>query len=190
MKIIDSAASTAPMSGTEKTLGIVTYYEWSLDEETRTQTEKAFECASDYIHRVANEPSIGMYHCTTHISRAVPKLRDMQVSLRGVCREVDRAIYECTDATRAVSSMQELVAFRNTKDSISRSIAIVEAMQRGKPYQPPLVASRVPTGISSSSSSFLPASSSMPTGVSSAGASGDSTTGHPEAQGAITMKSF
>jgi hypothetical protein len=37
--------------------------------------------------------------------------------------------------------MHELVAFRNTKDSISRSIAIVEAIQRGIPYQPPATSS-------------------------------------------------
>ncbi len=108
------------------TIAQASQYPWRLDAVTERATEEAFEGLTDYLHRLANEPSIGLYHCANHIKKAVPVLSDMQMALRGTCKDVDNAVYECTDAARAVCAMHELVAFRNTKDSISRSISTVE----------------------------------------------------------------
>jgi hypothetical protein len=34
---------------------------------------------SDYLTRVANEPSVGLYHVQDHIRRSIPKFVDIQV---------------------------------------------------------------------------------------------------------------
>lgn len=124
------AVSPSRTADVAATIALASQYPWRLDAETQRSTEEAFEGLTDYLHRLANEPSIGLYHCANHIKKAVPVLSDMQVTLRGTCKDVDNAVYECTDAARAVCAMHELVAFRNTKDSISRSIATVEQARR------------------------------------------------------------
>ena len=80
----------------------------------------------------------------------------MRNRLQHVAKDADGALYDVNDSTRTVrgmlhsevisfffnlcnfviicrlSGMQELVAFKNTKDSIARSIALVESMMKKK----------------------------------------------------------
>lgn len=115
-RVIDSDTAGVPVAPTATAIDQAAGYRWTLDAETTRLVEEGFRSTSDYLHRMANEPSIGLYHCTNHVARAMPRLASMQEELRNTCKEVDNATYDCTDAARAVSAMHELVAFRNTKD--------------------------------------------------------------------------
>ena len=114
---------------TESTIHEVNTYEWTLDQRTQSLTCDVFEKLSDSLHRIANEPSVGMHHITTHIhSKGNPRIGDLKNQLQGVTREADAALYNLTDAARTVRGMEELVTFKSIKDGIARSLALSEAL--------------------------------------------------------------
>jgi hypothetical protein len=114
---------------TAATIQAVNTYEWSVDPFTEKMTREACAELSDYIVRLANEPSLGLHHVTTHIHhKAVPRMGAVRESLQAVTREAESASYDVSDSTRSVRAMHELVALKNTKDQIARSIMLVEQM--------------------------------------------------------------
>lgn len=114
---------------TAATIQLVNTYEWSVDPFTEKMTRQACADLSDYIVRLANEPSLGLHHVTTHIHhKAVPRMAAARDSLQAATREAEAASYDVSDSTRSVRAMQELVALKNTKDAIARSIMLVEQM--------------------------------------------------------------
>lgn len=107
-------------------------YEWTVDPVTARLTQQTCALASDYLHRLANEPTVGMHHITTHVlHKGIPRLRETTASMLRTAKEADAASDDVTDMTRTVRGMHELVALKNTKDAIARSIALVEAMLSG-----------------------------------------------------------
>ena len=72
---------------------------------------------SEYFHRLANEPSIGLHHVTTHMyNKGVPRIVQAKEDLQKSTAECDNAVaYDVTESLRSVKAMQELVALKNTK---------------------------------------------------------------------------
>jgi hypothetical protein len=114
---------------TESVIHDINTYEWTVDPRTQRLTCDVFERLSDSLHRIANEPSVGMHHITTHIhSKGEPRIAGMRNQLQGVARDADAALYVLNDAARTVRGMEELVTFKGIKDGIARSLALSEAL--------------------------------------------------------------
>jgi hypothetical protein len=130
---------------TAATIQSVNTYEWTVDPFTEKTTRQACAELSDYIVRLANEPSLGLHHVTTHIHhKAVPRMNGARDSLQEVTREAEAAAYDVSDSTRTVRAMHELVALKHIKDDIARSIMMVEQMLNAPPGGAPRPAASTP----------------------------------------------
>ena len=88
---------------TAATIQLVNTYEWVVDPFTEKTTRQACAELSDYIVRLANEPSLGLHHVTTHIHhKAVPRMSAARDSLQGVTREAAMAKMFATEGAQAV----------------------------------------------------------------------------------------
>lgn len=66
-RTIDNDVPAAAGVDASSSIKTAAAYEWQLDAETARLTTEAFRGLSDYLHRLTNEPSIGLHHCTNHI---------------------------------------------------------------------------------------------------------------------------
>jgi hypothetical protein len=66
----DGRASITPQSFRGK---------WVVDQATTRKADVVYKKMSSYLHTVANEPTVGLYHIQEHIRRSVPKFVDMKV---------------------------------------------------------------------------------------------------------------
>lgn len=46
---------------------------WNLDVETSKKIDRLHINMSKYLHKMSNEPSIGLFHVQEHIRKTVPK---------------------------------------------------------------------------------------------------------------------
>ena len=87
--------------------------------------DKVAAGASDYVHTVANEPSLGLYYVMEHIQRSVP-------TVVGLKRELTRAGDELhgadLDAAFAQEQMRAAVS-EDTHSTLARAAALAAAAQ-------------------------------------------------------------
>ena len=105
----------------------------TLDSATSVQLVKLQTHTSDYVKKLANEPSIGLFEVQEHVHRAVPRVGD-------AVRKLDKSRQSLTDATYdvdysiiTVKSWQEMISFQRIKRLMSASIMTLEMMNEGKP---------------------------------------------------------
>ncbi len=53
--------------------------DWGRQPNGNPSRVAVAKSTSDYLTRVANEPSVGLYHVQDHIRRSIPKFVDIQV---------------------------------------------------------------------------------------------------------------
>ena len=90
---------------------------------------------SCYLHRLANEPSIGVYHVNTHIKKCVGRSVELWNRVEAINRKSESVLYDAGDASRAVVAMRELTSLQQIKSHLARSIQTLEALQKGTPYR-------------------------------------------------------
>jgi hypothetical protein len=102
---------------TAATIQQVNMYNWKADTLTVAKTEQMCTALSEYFHRLANEPSIGLHHVSTHMyAKGIPRIVTAKEELQKCTVECDNAVaYDVTESLRSVRAMHELVAFKNTK---------------------------------------------------------------------------
>ena len=102
---------------TAATIQQVNVYDWKLDPTSVAKTHEVCAEVSEYFHRMANEPSIGLYHVTTHMfNKGIPRVQSVKEDLQKCTKDCDNALaYDVTESLRSVRAMHELVALKNTK---------------------------------------------------------------------------
>ncbi len=173
---------------TAATIQQVNTYEWTVDPFTEKMTRQSCAELSEYIGRLANEPSVGLHHVTTHMhTKGMPRAATVRDSLQGVTREAEAAAYDAGDSTRSVRAMHELVALKNTKDAIARSVMLVEQMLAAPPRAKGTPGRPVTPGLQGQQRQQEQRAGMV---VGGGGGGGGGADGHEKKQETITFKSF
>eukprot|EP01123_Difflugia_compressa_P006303 TRINITY_DN1848_c0_g1_i1.p1 TRINITY_DN1848_c0_g1~~TRINITY_DN1848_c0_g1_i1.p1 ORF type:complete len:236 (-),score=67.13 TRINITY_DN1848_c0_g1_i1:160-801(-) len=107
-----------------------------LDEDTTNRLLRGSRKMSEYLHTLANEPSIGLYHVCDHISRNVPKTVETKKSLKATNKKVEDLNYDMDHTIRTVRNLNELDTFKNIKQLLNDSITTLEQIKQKIPAKP------------------------------------------------------
>jgi hypothetical protein len=55
---------------------------WTLDNETSKRASQLPLRFSKYVHQLANEPSLGLFHVQAHVKKSVPRCIEVKVKLK------------------------------------------------------------------------------------------------------------
>lgn len=103
-----------------------------LDYETKEKVRKVAKSTSDYLTRVANEPSVGLYHVQDHIRRSIPKFVDIQREVRSTQEKTEEVILDVDYSLATVKSLHGLPTFTNVNELMNSSIARLQKMNQAK----------------------------------------------------------
>jgi len=107
-----------------------------LDEDTTNRVIRGSKKMSEYLHHLANEPSIGLYHVCDHVSRNVPKSVETKKSLKASNKTVEDLNYDMDYTIRTVRNLHDLDTFKNIRQLITDSIATIEMIKQKVPAKP------------------------------------------------------
>jgi len=107
-----------------------------LDEDTTNRVIRGSKKMSEYLHHLANEPSIGLYHVCDHVSRTVPKSVETKKSLKATNKTVEDLNYDMDYTIRTVRNLHDLDTFKNIRQLITDSIATIEMIKQKVPAKP------------------------------------------------------
>jgi len=115
--------------------------------ETLEHIARANKDISEYLHLLANEPSIGLYHVQEHIRRSVPKLVQMKTDLKQKCQVIDEASFDVDYTLLTVKSLHGMTTFGNVKAVLDAAIQTTDSINRGNAFAAKLspTSSRPPT---------------------------------------------
>jgi len=108
-----------------------------LDTFTTNRVSRASNKLSEYLHHLSNEPSIGLFHVTEHISRTVPKNIEMKSQLRASNRGVEDMSYDVDSTLITIKDLGDLNTFTSIKGFLTQAIKSVESINKRIPYRPP-----------------------------------------------------
>jgi len=107
-----------------------------LDEDTMNRLKNGSKKMSEYLHHLANEPSIGLYHVCDHITRNVPKSVETKKSLKATNKTVEDLNYDMDFTIRTVRNLHDLDTFKNIRTLINDSITTIEMIKQKVPAKP------------------------------------------------------
>ncbi|EGG16011.1 hypothetical protein DFA_09683 [Cavenderia fasciculata] len=94
----------------------------TLDANTAESILKSNKKISDYIHHLANEPSVGMYHVQEHIRKAVPKNVTLKKEVKNLTSHIEDISYNVDDSIKAIQSINEITTFNHIHELLVSSI--------------------------------------------------------------------
>ena len=108
-----------------------------VDPDTAQKVVKLSANATDYLHTLANEPSLGLYYVMEHIHRSVPNLVAAKTELHGKCEQLRGADTDAGFSLEAVhyaNSPEVTTIFSGMQSTLNQSIrtagAIVATRQK------------------------------------------------------------
>jgi len=107
-----------------------------LDEDTTNRLLRGSRKMSEYLHHLANEPSIGLYHVCDHVARNVPKSVETKKSLKATNKTVEDLNYDMDYTIRTVRNLHDLDTFKNMRQIITESLATIELIKQKVPAKP------------------------------------------------------
>eukprot|EP01121_Diplochlamys_sp_Union-15-3_P004651 TRINITY_DN14840_c0_g1_i1.p1 TRINITY_DN14840_c0_g1~~TRINITY_DN14840_c0_g1_i1.p1 ORF type:complete len:236 (-),score=48.60 TRINITY_DN14840_c0_g1_i1:95-802(-) len=108
----------------------------SLDSDTTERIVRANKKMCEYLHNLANEPSIGLYHICDHIKRSVPKLVTLKKSLRKDTKAVDDFNYDLESTLLTIRGLGQFQGFDEIQKILISCMTTVEMINRGEPPKP------------------------------------------------------
>eukprot|EP01124_Arcella_intermedia_P033282 TRINITY_DN7933_c0_g1_i1.p1 TRINITY_DN7933_c0_g1~~TRINITY_DN7933_c0_g1_i1.p1 ORF type:complete len:208 (-),score=59.09 TRINITY_DN7933_c0_g1_i1:77-664(-) len=108
-----------------------------LDEDTKTRALRGSRKMSEYLHHLANEPSIGLYHVCDHIIRNVPRSVETKKILKTSNKSVEDLNYDMDFTIRTVRNLHDLDTFTNLKQLITESTKTLENIRLKIPPSTP-----------------------------------------------------
>jgi len=104
-----------------------------LDTDTTHRLLRGNRKMSEFLHHLANEPSIGLYHVSDHVRRTVPKTVDLKKTLKATCKAVEDLHYDMDYTMRTVESLNELQSFKNMNGLLKQATNILEMIAKRIP---------------------------------------------------------
>eukprot|EP01091_Cochliopodium_minus_P001282 TRINITY_DN11143_c0_g1_i1.p1 TRINITY_DN11143_c0_g1~~TRINITY_DN11143_c0_g1_i1.p1 ORF type:complete len:174 (-),score=49.28 TRINITY_DN11143_c0_g1_i1:66-587(-) len=111
-------------------------YKWKMDNNLSNMIDSAFIELSEYLHRLANEPSLGIYHINVHIRKAIPRMENTTKEMNTIIQKTDNANYDIEDSEGVIIGMSESKTFDNILDLINSSAKTLQAIKRREKYVP------------------------------------------------------
>ncbi|EFA83266.1 hypothetical protein PPL_04056 [Heterostelium album PN500] len=107
----------------------------TLDANTADSIFKANKKISDYVHQIANEPSVGMYHVQEHIRKTIPKNVAIKKEIRELDTHIEELMYNVDDSSATIQSIAEIQTFNHIHDLLLSSIDKVSKLVNNKSLQ-------------------------------------------------------
>lgn len=80
-----------------------------LHPATQEHIQKANVKLSEFLHLLANEPSIGLTHVCDHIARSIPKLVECKKKLRNTTKDVEKFNYDLDSTLKTIKSLKGII---------------------------------------------------------------------------------
>lgn len=109
-----------------------------LDTNTTIRVSRASNKLSEFLHHLANEPSIGLFHVSEHITRSVPKNIEMKKQLKESNRAAEELSYGLDSTLITVKDFGDINTFTSIKSLLLQSMATVNNIIKRVPYKPPI----------------------------------------------------
>ena len=87
---------------------------------------------SEYMHRLANEPSLGLYHIHQHSRKAVPRMVVVSKQMKELEQKTSTSILDVEDSTKVITCLNQSESFKKISDSLSNSIELIKKIKMGK----------------------------------------------------------
>ncbi|GAM23986.1 hypothetical protein SAMD00019534_071610, partial [Acytostelium subglobosum LB1] len=107
----------------------------TLDTNTAELITKTNKKISDYVHQIANEPSVGLFHVQEHIRKAVPKNVTLKKDMKSLSTHIEEVSYEVNDSTSTVQIFAEINTFDHIHKMLLSSIDKVSKLVNNKQLQ-------------------------------------------------------
>jgi hypothetical protein len=103
-----------------------------IDSDSKTRVQKISKSTEDYLYRLANEPSLGLYHVQEHVHKCVPRLVDLQKELRKTRQQIDEVTYDIDYTLTTVQDLEGLPTFQSINQLMHSSIAMLNDINSGQ----------------------------------------------------------
>merc|ERR1711879_947966 len=101
---------------------------WNLDVDSVKKIDRMHLNMSKYLHRMSNEPSLGLFHVQEHIRRTVPKIVTLKKDLDTSNAKVSSMTYDIEDSSKIVNTLKGLESFRNIKKTGARAQELLQQL--------------------------------------------------------------
>eukprot|EP01125_Pyxidicula_operculata_P011369 TRINITY_DN3728_c0_g1_i1.p1 TRINITY_DN3728_c0_g1~~TRINITY_DN3728_c0_g1_i1.p1 ORF type:complete len:281 (+),score=62.78 TRINITY_DN3728_c0_g1_i1:838-1680(+) len=107
-----------------------------IDTDTANRVIRANRKMSEYVHILANEPSIGLFHVCDHVSRNVPRSVETKKSLKATAKKLEDMNGDMDYTIRTVKSFHDLETFTSIMELLRHSMETVDLMRQKLPPKP------------------------------------------------------
>ena len=102
--------------------------EGNLPSPVKERVTKASKRVTEYAHQLANEPSVGLFHVQTHLSKAVPKIVEAKGEIEKGQRAGQDLLAFIDDSRETVQTLDSLQTFNSIEEKVRSSIALLEEL--------------------------------------------------------------
>jgi len=105
----------------------------TISAHTAQKISKVSKTLSEYLHYLANEPSIGLYQVQEHIRRTIPRNSELKSELKKRYQAVDAVTYDVNFSLQIVKGLHDLTTFVDIKHKLDHCIEIANQLSRVQP---------------------------------------------------------
>eukprot|EP01130_Rhizamoeba_saxonica_P016555 TRINITY_DN7670_c0_g1_i1.p1 TRINITY_DN7670_c0_g1~~TRINITY_DN7670_c0_g1_i1.p1 ORF type:complete len:268 (-),score=64.50 TRINITY_DN7670_c0_g1_i1:184-987(-) len=106
-----------------------------LDRDTAERVVRGYKEVSEYLHRLANEPSVGLHHVTDHVRRNVNVLAELKKTLKIQGKKLDDMSYDIDSAILVLRPLHEINTFSSILHLVKEANQRIQMINNGVPYE-------------------------------------------------------
>mmetsp|Transcript_43693 Transcript_43693/g.61401 ORF Transcript_43693/g.61401 Transcript_43693/m.61401 type:complete len:140 (-) Transcript_43693:63-482(-) len=106
---------------------------YSLDEESTGCSRKAIGKASQCVGKLANEPTIGLYHVQQHTRSTIRSYIPIKNELRQINTKTDDALFDVDYSIMTMKEWHSLETFMRIERKMSQTMSILEDLNKKYP---------------------------------------------------------